>query len=68
MSIQITFACGHTKAATGAEEDVRCACGEYRVERVEAPAPRFRGTVLGPHSQFENLEPKPVSFEVQKNG
>ena len=40
--ITLTFACGHTLRV---KEDVKdppeCHCGERRVQRVKAPAPRF---------------------------
>lgn len=58
--ITITFCCGHTLQATGNEDGVRCGCGETRIERVDTRAPHFRGVVLGPLAQFENLPPQSV--------
>lgn len=47
MSIRLTFACGHQLSAE-AKTDLAptCWCGERRIARVVAKAPRFRGLVL----------------------
>lgn len=50
MAITVTFACGH---AVTVENDVKDApvcpqCGQRRVSKVKAPAPRFTGSCSGP--------------------
>ena len=60
--IKVRFVCGHELDATGDEEQIRCGCGETQIESVNARAPRFRGHVLGPVAQFENLPAKPVTL------
>ncbi len=65
MGIVIHFACGHQIAASGAEDGLRCQCGESTVERVEAPPPRFVGHCTGPHAVYQELEPKPVEFKKE---
>lgn len=46
----IHFACGHrAEMSAEASEPPRCGvCQESRIQRVEAPAPRFRGACSGP--------------------
>ena len=46
----IRFACGHQAQVTGDEtqSDVRCACGETRISRVDAPPPRITGACSSP--------------------
>lgn len=64
----VTFECGHEIAANGSENGIRCHCGETRIMRVNAPAPRFVGHCTGPQSQYNPaLEAKPVVFEKDKN-
>lgn len=54
--MMITFACGHTqKRDASVDTPPLCGCGERRVSRVVAPAPRFRGACLGPHAVQEAL-------------
>lgn len=65
--ITITFECGHQKTADGGETKVACACGETRIAQVNAPVPRFRGHVTGPHAEYVALEPKAVVFEEKKD-
>lgn len=61
MSVRLTFACGHGQAWSDGQEP-RCEqCGERRVSRVTAPAPRFRGVCTGPSATREDLGPVPVS-------
>jgi hypothetical protein len=62
--ITITFLCGHTREMTGNEAgELCCGCGERQVTKIDAPAPRFTGHVQGPHAEFKNLDPQPVTFE-----
>ncbi len=48
--ITVRFACGHemTVGEAQTEAPICAVCHERRVQRVTAPAPRFRGTVTGP--------------------
>ena len=40
--ITLTFTCGHTQRVNeNVKEPPVCHCGERRVQRVNAPAPRF---------------------------
>ena len=40
--ITVTFACGHSQQVNeNVTEAPMCRCGERRVSRVKAPAPRF---------------------------
>lgn len=64
--ITVTFTCGHTRTATGAEERLSCPCGESRIASVDAPLPTFRGAVRGPHAEYVDLPAKPVTFEVPR--
>jgi hypothetical protein len=58
----ITFACGHTQIReVSVDTPPLCGCGERRVARVVAPAPRFRGACLGPHAVQEALAGVAVS-------
>ena len=60
--ITVTMACGHRMAV--GESAPRCAtCGETRVSHVKAPAPRFRGVVLGPCATYEDLPAQRVSLK-----
>lgn len=61
-SITVTYACGHTQSI-GANSDTPpiCECGERRVSRVSAPAPRFRGICQGPSASMVALEAVPVN-------
>jgi len=59
MDIQVRFACGHAQLATDDTPPVCRICGERRISRVmqangqPVPAPRFKGTVLGPNAVQE---------------
>lgn len=64
--ITVTFKCGHTKQVNGSEEKLACSCGEAGIERVDAPAPSFRGHVRGPHAEYADLPAKAVTFEESK--
>lgn len=59
--ITATMACGHTiRIDDGARAPLCPSCGEARVAFVKAPAPRFRGIVLGPCATYEDVPAKPV--------
>ena len=59
MDIQVRFACGHAQMATDGPAPACRVCGERRISRVmqanghPLPAPKFRGTVLGPNAVKE---------------
>lgn len=62
-----TMACGHRIAIDADGSAPRCGeCGETRVSHVKAPAPRFRGTALGPCATYEDLPAKRVV--LKENG
>lgn len=64
MSIVATMACGHRVILEGDIDVPACpACGESRVASVKAPPPKFRGTVLGPCSQYVELPPRTVRLK-----
>lgn len=66
MSLQLRMACGHALTVSETEATVICdECGERRVSRVTARAPRFRGVVQGPSATFVNLPGMPVSVGVR---
>jgi hypothetical protein len=59
MMIGIRYVCGHTATIS---ETVNaspvCACGERRIAMVDPRRmPRFTGTVTGPVSEYQALEP-----------
>jgi hypothetical protein len=58
MSIEVRFACGH-KSAIGVNVDTApvCRCGETRIVRTFARAPRFTGAVSGPYAETRAMEP-----------
>jgi DNA-directed RNA polymerase subunit RPC12/RpoP len=59
--VTITFACGHRLSSANAPDQAVCpTCGDRRVSRVKAPAPRFHGTVVGPCATYEDLPAVPV--------
>lgn len=60
--ITLTFLCGHTRQMSGNETEVRCACGETQVTRIEAPAPHFTGHATGPCATFQDLPAEPVTL------
>lgn len=57
MAIHVTFRCGHEQAmGPNLPSAPTCqTCGERQIRRVKAPPPSFRGTVRGPHTQWESL-------------
>lgn len=61
--ITVVFACGHTQRL-GDEFDQapRCGdCGERRVSRTKARAPKFTGAVMGPHATTQALDAIPLN-------
>ena len=67
MGIKVQFACGHTLTSPDDMTHAQCpACGERRVSRVTAPAPRFRGLVDGPCATFEVLPAVPVRLTTKE--
>lgn len=49
MSITVTFTCGHAQRWHDRDGTPQCGtCQTTRIERVEAPAPTFRGHASGP--------------------
>lgn len=62
MSIRLGFACGHALTISESDQAPVCEqCGERRVSRVTARAPKFRGVCQGPHAQFVPLAGMPVT-------
>lgn len=62
--ITVTFACGHGFAL---DPSVAVApecptCGERRVSRVTAPAPRFTGWCSGPSAESTPLPAVPIAI------
>ena len=59
----VTYACGHT-ADVGENPSAApvCGCGETRIQRTQARAPRFRGSCSGPYAEFVNLGPATVNL------
>jgi hypothetical protein len=69
MSVTATMACGHQITLADGSIAPQCpTCGEVRVSRVKAPAPRFRGMVLGPCAEFEALPAKAISLKETADG
>ena len=64
----MTFACGHQMQAESMDATPICpTCQERRVQRVKAPAPRFRGFVTGPCAQFDPaMRPYEKPLEMPK--
>jgi hypothetical protein len=65
--ITVTFTCGHQVALSGDEMPV-CACGCDKIAHVNAPPPKFRGYVRGPHATYEELPAKPLVLGDKGNG
>jgi len=62
--ITVSFACGHRIAYDDkVESSPICQCGETRVRRVDAPAPRFAGFCSGPHAEMRALDPPRTRFD-----
>ncbi len=65
--IGIAFRCGHDTQQIDVDRVPvpTCPhCGESRVLRVDAPAPRITGYGSGPHVQSKALEPIPIKVGV----
>lgn len=59
----LRFACGHTLELSEAHQGTpQCGCGETRIARVQARAPRFVGVATGPYAEFKNLGPATVQL------
>ena len=60
--ISVTFACGH-KGSVGMNvaSAPTCPCGETRIVRTQARAPRFVGACSGPYCETKALEPGTVN-------
>ncbi len=56
MSIRVSFVCGHSKDIGVNADTAVCACGETRVARSQARAPRFVGVATGPYAEYRPLE------------
>ena len=62
--ITVRFACGHAvQVGESVSQAPECSCGERRVRRVAAPAPRFRGFAQGPCATFDDrVQPRAEAF------
>jgi len=61
--ILVLFKCGHIRCTDGSEHELVCSCGSKEIERIDAPAPVFRGHATGPCAQTDvTLPPQAVSF------
>lgn len=62
--IYVRFACGHRFSIDpSVNAQPTCpACGETRVSRTTAPAPRFSGYCQGPSAEPKALEPIPIAI------
>ena len=67
MAITIDFACGHQTEVNG-EARPTCVCGETRIVRVDAPAPRFVGHARGPCAEYRDLPAEAVSLNGEPDG
>lgn len=66
MTITVTLACGHTVRSDGGVAPVCPIDGEARIANVKAPAPTFRGVVLGPCAEYQDLPAKRI--ELKESG
>lgn len=67
MSIRVRFACGHgVEVETGTETPVCATCGERRIARTTAPAPRFRGIAVGPCAEYVELPAARVALTTKE--
>lgn len=66
--ITIRFACGHgfTIDASVSAAPVCPTCGERRVSRVLAPAPKFTGFCSGPSAESKALEGTPIAIPKEQ--
>lgn len=64
--IDVLFMCGHAEKVNE-NKSPRCpACGETRIDRVLAPAPRFVGLAHGPCATFRAFDARPVDLKKGK--
>lgn len=62
--ILVRMACGHPSLNLDPAKDAapRCpVCGDDRVARVQAMAPKFRGIVRGPSASYQALDGVPIA-------
>jgi hypothetical protein len=66
--INVRFACGHGfKLDPGVSSPPVCpACGERRISRTTAPAPRFSGLCSGPSAESKVLEGIPIAIPKEQ--
>ena len=64
--IYVKFACGHRFSVDGNSAPVCPTCGERRVSRTQAPAPRFVGICSGPSAESKALEGIPVGMPKEQ--
>lgn len=62
MSIRVTFVCGHSKDLGVNASAAVCACGETRIVRSQARAPRFVGVATGPYAEYKAMDAVPVNL------
>lgn len=63
MSIAVRFACGHkSEVGASAEATPTCGCGETRIVRTMARAPRFVGACSGPYCETQAVDPAVVDL------
>lgn len=60
--ITVRFACGHLFEVDGSAAPTCPMCGEHRVSRVTAPAPRFTGWCSGPSADSKPLTGVPIAI------
>lgn len=68
MSITVRFACGHGfNLDAGVNSAPVCpTCGERRVSRTTAPAPRFSGCCAGPSAETLALAAIPLAIPKEQ--
>ena len=63
MSIRLRFVCGHEGSVSETSEGSPvCGCGETRIARTFARAPRFSGACSGPYAEMKQVDPAVVNF------
>lgn len=65
--ITVEFACGHRRDVDG-DSTRTCLCGETRIARVDAPAPRFVGHARGPCADYKDLPAQAVTLKGDPRG
>lgn len=54
--VSVRFACGHlTEVGDNPSGAPVCHCGETKIARVQARAPRFSGACTGPYAELKNV-------------